>query len=396
MDAFAVELQRQLPVGTPVTLIGPGAPAEAHARVAETISYELVTGIARSGERAHAGRSLVLELAREVLEGEEAWVVGGAVRDELLARPLNDLDIACREPERSARSYARRSGGAPFPLSERHGAWRVALDDGRTVDFTPLREGIEADLATRDFALNAIAVPVAGGEPDRPVRRARRHRGARDPGRAGLGLRGRSAAPAQGGAARGRARLPARRRERSGCFARATERVADPAGERILGELVRLSSDGFRRLDQLGLLAPLGGSLDGPLDARDEPGFRLVAVFGTNLERLPIANELRRYGRVLLRAERTGGRLAPRRAPLPPGDRAVGARRARLRGRGGVRTEPCSPARAGDPAAPLRARRRARPAARARRSGRSWRRSRRSGQPERSPRGKRRSSSRTV
>ncbi len=53
MDAFAVELPRQLPVGTPVTLIGPGAPAEAHARVAETISYELVTGIDRSGERAH-------------------------------------------------------------------------------------------------------------------------------------------------------------------------------------------------------------------------------------------------------------------------------------------------------------------------------------------------------
>ena len=53
MDAFAVELPRQLPVGTPVTLIGPGAPAEAHARVAETISYELVTGIARSSERAH-------------------------------------------------------------------------------------------------------------------------------------------------------------------------------------------------------------------------------------------------------------------------------------------------------------------------------------------------------
>ncbi len=53
MDALAVELPRQLPVGTAVTLIGPGAPAEAHARVAETISYELVTGIARSSERAH-------------------------------------------------------------------------------------------------------------------------------------------------------------------------------------------------------------------------------------------------------------------------------------------------------------------------------------------------------
>ena len=51
MDAFAVELESELPVGTRVTLIGPGAPAEAHARVAGTINYELVTGIGRTPER---------------------------------------------------------------------------------------------------------------------------------------------------------------------------------------------------------------------------------------------------------------------------------------------------------------------------------------------------------
>ena len=51
MDAFAVELDRQLPVGTPVTLLGHGVQAEAHARVAGTIAYELVTGINRSPER---------------------------------------------------------------------------------------------------------------------------------------------------------------------------------------------------------------------------------------------------------------------------------------------------------------------------------------------------------
>src|SRR6058998_3770179 len=110
----------------------------------------------------------MLELAREVLDGEEAWVVGGAVRDELLGREVLDLDVACRDPRRAARAYARRSGGAPFPLSERHGAWRVALEGGGTVDFTPLRGSIEDDLATRDFTINAIAVPLAGGEPVDP------------------------------------------------------------------------------------------------------------------------------------------------------------------------------------------------------------------------------------
>ena len=51
MDAFAVVLERELPVGTPVTLLGHGVLAEAHARVAETIGYEIVTGIRSTPER---------------------------------------------------------------------------------------------------------------------------------------------------------------------------------------------------------------------------------------------------------------------------------------------------------------------------------------------------------
>ena len=51
MDAFAVELDRELPVGTPVTLLGHGVQAEAHARAAGTIGYEIVTGIRSSPDR---------------------------------------------------------------------------------------------------------------------------------------------------------------------------------------------------------------------------------------------------------------------------------------------------------------------------------------------------------
>ncbi len=45
MDALAVELDRELPLGTPVTLVGHGVTLEAHARIAGTIAYELATGI---------------------------------------------------------------------------------------------------------------------------------------------------------------------------------------------------------------------------------------------------------------------------------------------------------------------------------------------------------------
>ena len=58
MDSLAVELDRELPVGTPVTLVGHGVLMEDHARVADTITYELATGIDSSQARA---RRVVLD-----------------------------------------------------------------------------------------------------------------------------------------------------------------------------------------------------------------------------------------------------------------------------------------------------------------------------------------------
>jgi hypothetical protein len=242
------------------------------------------------------------ERIREVLDGEEAWIVGGAVRDALLGRPVLDLDVACRDPRAAAHRFARRFGGSPFPLSERHGAWRVVSDrPDETVDFTPLPDGIDSDLATRDFTLNAIAVPVVGGEPRDP-------HGGQDDLAAGV-LRAVSPGIFEDDplrllrAARLEDELGLRLDEETEALARlAAARVGEPAGERILGELRRLSAAGYRRLDELGLLAPLGGSLDGPLDALDDPDFRLVAVFGEALRRLPISRDLRRYAWALLNA----------------------------------------------------------------------------------------------
>ncbi len=52
MDATAVELDRELPPGTPVTIVGHGMPLEEHARVAGTITYELTCGINAGPTRA--------------------------------------------------------------------------------------------------------------------------------------------------------------------------------------------------------------------------------------------------------------------------------------------------------------------------------------------------------
>jgi alanine racemase len=52
MDAVAVELERELPVGTPVTIVGDGLLIERHAAVAGTIGYEIACGINSDPSRA--------------------------------------------------------------------------------------------------------------------------------------------------------------------------------------------------------------------------------------------------------------------------------------------------------------------------------------------------------
>ncbi len=52
MDAFAVALDRELPAGTPVTIVGPGLPLEEHALLAGTITHELASRIESGPARA--------------------------------------------------------------------------------------------------------------------------------------------------------------------------------------------------------------------------------------------------------------------------------------------------------------------------------------------------------
>ncbi|MGI8885385.1 MAG: alanine racemase [Gaiellaceae bacterium] len=52
MDAIAVELDSEVAVGAPVTLIGDGILVEEHARAADTIGYEIVTRLDTSSARA--------------------------------------------------------------------------------------------------------------------------------------------------------------------------------------------------------------------------------------------------------------------------------------------------------------------------------------------------------
>jgi poly(A) polymerase len=95
-----------------------------------------------------------------------SWIVGGALRDELLGREVTDIDIAVEgDPEQAARELAAELRGPVFQLSEAFGAWRVVdRRAGRVYDFAPLQgDTIEEDLAKRDFSVNAMARELEEG-----------------------------------------------------------------------------------------------------------------------------------------------------------------------------------------------------------------------------------------
>ncbi len=119
------------------------------------------------------GAQAGLEIARAALAGSRAWLVGGAVRDRLLGRETADLDVVVDgDPERAARAVSRAAGRAAcFALSADFGTWRVvAREHAWQCDIEPMRgEEIEQDLLLRDFTVNAIAEPLAGGAPIDPL-----------------------------------------------------------------------------------------------------------------------------------------------------------------------------------------------------------------------------------
>lgn len=126
-----------------------------------------------------AVEGLPLGPLREALAGVDAWVVGGVVRDLLRgADAPPDVDVAVdAELEPLLARLAAPGGGAEVEASHaRFGTATVRIGE-TTVDLSRTRSetyaapgalpavapaGIDADLARRDFTVNALAMPLSG------------------------------------------------------------------------------------------------------------------------------------------------------------------------------------------------------------------------------------------
>jgi poly(A) polymerase len=145
-----------------------------------------------------AAALLANEPTRRVLSlltdaGHRAWIVGGAVRDALLGRPIGDIDVTTDARPERVMDLAHKAGLKALPTGLDHGT--VTLLAGAPVEVTTLRRDVETfgrhatvafgtdpaeDARRRDFTMNALylapdgtLLDPTGGLPDLRARRVR-------------------------------------------------------------------------------------------------------------------------------------------------------------------------------------------------------------------------------
>src|SRR3981189_337387 len=108
--------------------------------------------------------------------GEQARVVGGAVRNALLKIPIGDIDIATTAPPDEVIRRAKAAGIKSVPTGIDHGTVTLVVD-ARAFEVTTLREDTETfgrkakvafgrdwirDAERRDFTINGLSVDADG------------------------------------------------------------------------------------------------------------------------------------------------------------------------------------------------------------------------------------------
>jgi tRNA nucleotidyltransferase/poly(A) polymerase len=126
-------------------------------------------------DRLSAALAAAPPLLRRLGAVPDVWLVGGWLRDACWGAASDDIDIVAPAPlDGLLAELSRLTGAAPFRLNSRFDSYRLVTPEV-TLDVMPLHpDGVEADIARRDYTVNtlmlplaALAVPASGGFPGR-------------------------------------------------------------------------------------------------------------------------------------------------------------------------------------------------------------------------------------
>ncbi len=104
-----------------------------------------------------------LKMPFEDLFPDDAYLVGGTIRDFLLGREFNDWDVVVpREAVKLGLSLRKQiQGSFAVVLSREDDEFRLILPDGGWIDISSFRaDGLLNDLRLRDFTINSLATPL--------------------------------------------------------------------------------------------------------------------------------------------------------------------------------------------------------------------------------------------
>jgi tRNA nucleotidyltransferase (CCA-adding enzyme) len=129
-----------------------------------------------------AARAVVDAARASNIDLDHTWIVGGAVRDAMLGRPVLDLDVAVEGDAHVLAADLARAVGGRIVATHTFGTATIAVeheDATVAIDFASCRSEryeqpgalpsvttgatIHDDLGRRDVSINAMALPLAGG-----------------------------------------------------------------------------------------------------------------------------------------------------------------------------------------------------------------------------------------
>ncbi|HVJ49369.1 CCA tRNA nucleotidyltransferase [Desulfitobacterium sp.] len=107
--------------------------------------------------------SLQKEILSKLSKITCVYLVGGAVRDQLLGLAAKDADVVTELDLEELEQKLKSWGYHPLKIGAKYLTVSV-FSEGERIDFTNLRQNLETDALRRDFTINAIYQDIQSGE----------------------------------------------------------------------------------------------------------------------------------------------------------------------------------------------------------------------------------------